>query len=117
MNRMQYAHVLAATTTSNKEDDWIEQPLDEPPPPINCQVYSLATVGAEGKTNMNIVTFATPVSLKPARLWALSLYKHTLSRENFERQGKGLLQVSAFLAAASLPPPPLSAKVRNVCPC
>lgn len=47
-----------------------------------------------GDSNMNVVTFATPVSLSPRRLWVVSLYKHTLSRENFEREDGGILQVS-----------------------
>lgn len=65
------------------------------PPPLNNHVYSLATLNKQGSgtTNMNIVTFATPVSIEPRRLWVVSLYKHTLSRENFEGVG-GVLQVS-----------------------
>jgi flavin reductase (DIM6/NTAB) family NADH-FMN oxidoreductase RutF len=67
--------------------------LDEPPP-LSTPVYSLATRNlADESTNMNIVTFVTPVSLRPQRIYALSLYKGTLSHENFIERGWGILQL------------------------
>jgi flavin reductase (DIM6/NTAB) family NADH-FMN oxidoreductase RutF len=44
---------------------------------------------------MNIVTFATPASVDPSRpkLWVLSLYYDTLTKESFCRSGCGVLQL------------------------
>jgi flavin reductase (DIM6/NTAB) family NADH-FMN oxidoreductase RutF len=76
-------------------------------------VYSLATLNEDGSTNMNIVTFATPVSIEPRRVWAVSLYKHTLSRENFEARGGGVLQVGRCgLAGVHTPHCPVAGVVR-----
>ncbi|CAN0548981.1 unnamed protein product, partial [Ectocarpus sp. 8 AP-2014] len=38
-------------------------------------VFSLATVNEDGSTNMNIVTYASPVGIEPERLWMVSLFK------------------------------------------
>ena len=32
---------------------------------------------------MNVLTYATPVSVQPSRMWCIGLYKGTLSHENF----------------------------------
>jgi hypothetical protein len=72
----------------------------EDPSPISTPVYSLATLNRDGSTNMNIVTYATPVSIQPQRNWVVSLYKDTLSKENFEREGFGILQASIVPPAA-----------------
>ena len=42
---------------------------------LSVPVYSLATANEDGSTNMNIVTYASPVSIEPDRLWMVSLYK------------------------------------------
>lgn len=52
------------------------------PPLIDVPTYSLATLNEDGSTNMNILTYATPVSVKPDRVWTLGMYKGTLSQEN-----------------------------------
>ena len=44
---------------------------------------------------MNILTYASPVSVKPHRMWSISLYKGTLSHENFARERRGVLQLLA----------------------
>lgn len=44
---------------------------------LSVPVFSLATVDADGMTNMNIVTYASAVGIKPERLWVVSLYKVT----------------------------------------
>ena len=66
-------------------------PLDAPPV-INVPVYSLATLNADGSTNMNILTYATPAGVTP-RLWAVSLYRPTRSHANFLARGTGVLQL------------------------
>lgn len=64
------------------------------PPLLNVPVYSLATTSADGsRTNMNILTYATPVSIRPNRLWAIGLFKDTLSHEQFIATGRGVLQL------------------------
>lgn len=42
---------------------------------------------------MNIVTFATPVSVAPPKLWVVSLYTNTLTRRAFLDSGVGVLQL------------------------
>ena len=42
---------------------------------------------------MNILTYASPVSITPHRMWSISLYKGTLSHENFTREKRGILQL------------------------
>lgn len=44
---------------------------------------------------MNILTYASPVSITPHRMWSISLYKGTLSHENFVREKMGVLQLLA----------------------
>eukprot|EP00752_Nemacystus_decipiens_P001236 g1235.t1 len=63
------------------------------PPALSVPVFSLATVNEDGSTNMNIVTYASPVGIKPEPLWMISLFKSTLSYENFVREGWGVLQL------------------------
>ena len=49
------------------------------PPLLDVPTYSLATTGPDGRTAMNILTYATPVSATPVRMWALSLFKGCFS--------------------------------------
>lgn len=42
---------------------------------------------------MNVLTYATPVSVQPSRMWCIGLYKGTLSHENFVRERRGVLQM------------------------
>ena len=63
------------------------------PPLLDVPTYSLATKDADGNTGMNILTYATPISIKPDRIWSLGLYKGTVAHENFQRSGKGVLQL------------------------
>eukprot|EP00521_Asterionellopsis_glacialis_P007765 CAMPEP_0195283294 /NCGR_PEP_ID=MMETSP0707-20130614/1890_1 /TAXON_ID=33640 /ORGANISM="Asterionellopsis glacialis, Strain CCMP134" /LENGTH=273 /DNA_ID=CAMNT_0040342433 /DNA_START=69 /DNA_END=890 /DNA_ORIENTATION=+ len=71
-------------------------PSIPPPPPISMPVWSLSSpllnVPREG-TSMNIVTFATPVSVAPPKLWTISLYRNTLTKEAFFSSGIGILQL------------------------
>ena len=70
------------------------------PPLLNSPVFSLATTtttmpndSSNTATNMNIVTYASPMSIRPTRLWAIGLYKETQSYQNFLRTGRGVLQL------------------------
>ncbi|KAG7353244.1 flavin reductase like protein [Nitzschia inconspicua] len=63
------------------------------PPLLDVPVYSLATLNADGSTNMNILTYATPVSIIPTRVWSLGLFKETLSGDNLRRSGVCVLQL------------------------
>jgi hypothetical protein len=53
-----------------------------PPPPISVPVWSFATA-SETKTSMNIMTFCIPVSVSSPKLWALSFYHGTLTKDFF----------------------------------
>ena len=63
------------------------------PPLLNSPTYSLATLNLDGSTNLNILTYATPLSVTPQRVWSMGLFKGTLSEENFQRTGVAVLQV------------------------
>ena len=45
------------------------------------------------RSTMNILTYASPVSIKPHRMWCVSLYRGTMSHENFARERRGVLQL------------------------
>jgi flavin reductase (DIM6/NTAB) family NADH-FMN oxidoreductase RutF len=63
------------------------------PPLIDVPTYSMATVNEDGTTNMNILTYATPVSTRPDRVWSLGLYKGTLTEQNFVKTRTCILQL------------------------
>lgn len=65
----------------------------ETPPLLNVPVYALATLGPDGRTNMNILTYATPVGIRPSRMWCISLYRKTMSHANFLARRSGVLQL------------------------
>ena len=58
---------------------------------INFPVYSLATY-RDGKVNMNICTYVTPISLKP-KLYAVAVFENTQSLENVELANTAVLQI------------------------
>jgi len=69
------------------------------PPTISVPVYSLATtfkratdIDLNSKPSMNIVTFATPVSVNP-RLYMISLYHGTMTRDAFLSNKYAILQL------------------------
>ena len=64
------------------------------PPTINANVYALATKHNH-KYNMNILTYATPVGIRPHRMWAISLYKKTQTFTAFTRTKTAILQLLA----------------------
>jgi len=74
------------------------------PPLLNVPTYSLATTSTTTNnddndeeittaTTMNILTYATPIGATPYRTWAISLYKNSLSHDNFCKTGFGILQL------------------------
>ncbi len=67
---------------------------EQPPIKLDLPVWSLSTLNDDYKTtNMNIVTYATQVGIKPLPVFAISLFKGTLSFDNFKRNGWGALQL------------------------
>jgi hypothetical protein len=68
-------------------------PAIPPPPPISMPVWSLASPFGDDETSMNIVTFATPVSVAPPKLWVISLYTNTKTRQAFLDSNVGVLQL------------------------
>jgi flavin reductase (DIM6/NTAB) family NADH-FMN oxidoreductase RutF len=71
-------HALQSTTT---------------PPLLDVPTYSLATLNEDGSTNMNILTYATPVAIRPDRVWSLGIYKETLTEDNLLRNPLCVLQL------------------------
>lgn len=64
------------------------------PPLIDVPVYSLSTRGGGGERDtMNVLTYATPVAARPARMWCVSLFRGTASHANFARERRGILQL------------------------
>lgn len=67
------------------------------PPLIDVPTFSLSTTSrgddASSLSTMNILTYASPVAIKPHRMWSISLYKGTLSHENFTKEKRGILQL------------------------
>lgn len=63
------------------------------PPLIDVPTYSLATLDESNETNMNVVTYVTPVSITPDRLWSVGLVKSSLSHDNFMSRKSGILQL------------------------
>jgi flavin reductase (DIM6/NTAB) family NADH-FMN oxidoreductase RutF len=64
------------------------------PPLLDVPTYSLATNNeGDGGTGMNIMTYASPMSVSPDRLWAIGLFKNTQSHANFIREKRGVLQL------------------------
>ena len=63
------------------------------PPPISMPVWSLASPFGDDETSMNIVTFATPVSVAPPKLWIISLYTNTKTRQALLDSSVGVLQL------------------------
>ncbi|KAG8469380.1 hypothetical protein KFE25_005835 [Diacronema lutheri] len=64
------------------------------PPALSSTVFSLATVDAvSGERNMNIVTYAMPVSLPQSNVWAVSMFRGTVSARAMIGRRRGMLQI------------------------
>ena len=48
---------------------------------VNQQVYSLSTLDSSAKINMNIATYATPITLKP-KSYVVAVYRGTKTHSN-----------------------------------
>ena len=73
--------MLAARTSVNGFSSSSPPPIP-PPPLISMPVWSFATASMT-KTSMNIMTFCTPVSVSSPKLWTLSFYHGTLTKDSF----------------------------------
>ena len=58
---------------------------------VDLPVYSISSKGAE-YDNMNIITYASAVSMKPKR-FICAIYKHTKTLENVRLNGTFVLQI------------------------
>lgn len=75
----------------------------ETPPVLNVPVYALSTLdAATGDATMNILTYAAPVGIRPARRWCISLYRPTRSHTNFAARRTGVLQLLREVSPLSL---------------
>ena len=86
-----------------------------PPPSLSLPVWSLAcpltssireafpNLAESQSTSMNIVTYAMPVNVAPPKLYAISLYKSTLTRAAFLESKVGILQLLSPLQSKLVP--------------
>ncbi|VEU36843.1 unnamed protein product [Pseudo-nitzschia multistriata] len=88
--RAAFAIVVAVAMANSMTVDGLSSPSSSspipPPPPISVPVWSFATASTEPCntiTSMNIMTFCTPVSVSSPKLWALSFYHGTLTKDSF----------------------------------
>jgi flavin reductase (DIM6/NTAB) family NADH-FMN oxidoreductase RutF len=58
----------------------------------NSAVYSLATIDADGKLNMNICTYVTAISMQP-KMYAIAVYENTKTLENIQNGSSCVLQL------------------------
>jgi flavin reductase (DIM6/NTAB) family NADH-FMN oxidoreductase RutF len=84
--------VIAMTVAWASPGNAMLVPL-QTPPVLSSPVFSLATINADGSTNMNILTYATPVSIRPVRRWAIALFRQSESHANFVARRSGVLQL------------------------
>ena len=84
-----YIYVIQVTLTATIAATLVRV---DGPPLLSSPVFSLATLDTSGKTNMNMLTYATPVGIRPHRLWAISLFRETRTHANWLASGTGVLQ-------------------------
>ncbi len=61
---------------------------------LSTPVYSLSTRGADGGAQtLNIITYASPIALRPQRKYALGLYIESLTWQNVRETGRAVLQI------------------------
>ncbi|KAL9182241.1 hypothetical protein ACHAXT_012893 [Thalassiosira profunda] len=85
-----------------------------PPPPVSMPVWSLACpvpfpiTGSGGPpSSMSILTFVTPVSVSSPKLWAVSLYKTSLTRCAFlgvPRSGEEYNDIASISSSVNTAP-------------
>ena len=106
-----YADAFSANNNNNNKNpigSASEIRVTDVPPLLDVPVWSMATLNDDGgggeftagattitttTTNMNLLTYATPVSIRPHRLYALGLFRDTLTRDNFLREKTCVLQL------------------------
>lgn len=64
---------------------------------LSTPVYSLSSANAAGKTTLNMITYASPIALRPQRKYALGLYVQSMSYQNVKETGRAVLQVGRVL--------------------
>ncbi|GFH55506.1 hypothetical protein CTEN210_11982 [Chaetoceros tenuissimus] len=79
------------SNSSNDSSSSSSSPIP-PPPSVSMPVYSLASKSEDNRPSMNIVTFTTPVSVKP-KLFMVSLYHNTMTKDSFLHSKYGILQL------------------------
>ena len=63
---------------------------------VSQQIYSLSTLDANGKINMNIVSYATAASLKP-KSYVIAVYRKTQTHANiFDKSANQYLLLQGF---------------------
>jgi hypothetical protein len=60
---------------------------------LSTPVYSLVSEGSSGRQTMNMITYASPIALRPQRKYALGLYVQSLTYQNIKETGRAVLQV------------------------
>lgn len=61
---------------------------------LSTPVYSLSTACPDARSHtLNIVTYASPIAIQPDRMYALSLFKNTMSWKNMLQSKRGVLQI------------------------
>eukprot|EP00882_Tetradesmus_deserticola_P033956 GHRQ01038838.1.p1 GENE.GHRQ01038838.1~~GHRQ01038838.1.p1 ORF type:complete len:164 (+),score=51.69 GHRQ01038838.1:697-1188(+) len=60
---------------------------------LSTPVYSLSSANSAGKTTMNMITYASPIALRPQRKYALGLYVQSMSYQNVKETGRAVLQI------------------------
>lgn len=56
-------------------------------------MYSLVSEGSSGRRTMNMITYASPIALRPQRKYTLGLYVQSLTYQNMKETGRAVLQV------------------------
>lgn len=59
---------------------------------IDCPIYSLSTSDSEGKTNMNICTYVTAISMKP-KMYLISIEYNSKTYQNLINTKTSYLQI------------------------
>ena len=63
---------------------------------VSQQIYSLSTLDANGKINMNIVSYATAATLKP-KSYVIAVYRKTQTHANiFDKSANQYLLLQGF---------------------
>lgn len=67
---------------------------------LSTPVYSLSSANAAGQVTMNMITYASPIALRPQRKYALGLYIQSMSYQNVKETGRGVLQAGRVVGGS-----------------